>query len=138
MSWSCCMHGRDEEFGEKRDRMGSHEKVGSVTGWDHLRNLDTDEMMILKCVSREMIFQMLTGFVCLKAEVSDKILWMYMNTVKIFYIIYSLHSDWIKLFIHDTNERTFDMCRYSLSSLQHHLWDLPEALCQNWKLAKIQ
>jgi len=26
------MHGRDEEFGEKRDRMGSHEKVGSVTG----------------------------------------------------------------------------------------------------------
>jgi len=50
-------------------------------------------MMILKCVSREMIFQMLTGFVCLKAEVSDKILWMYMNTVKIFYIIYSLHSD---------------------------------------------
>jgi hypothetical protein len=46
-----------------------------------MRNLGTDEMIKLKFVSREMIFQTLTGFVCLKTEVSDKLLWMYMNIV---------------------------------------------------------
>jgi len=58
-----------------------------------MRNLGTDEMIKLKCVSREMIFQMLTGFVCLKTEVSEKLLWMYMSTVKIVDNIYSAHSD---------------------------------------------
>jgi len=57
-----------------------------------MRNLGTDEMIKLKCMSREMILQMLTALVCLTTEVSDKLLWIYMNTVKIFDNIYSYES----------------------------------------------
>jgi len=65
--------------------------------------------------------------------------------IKVFLaFIYSVHLDWIELFIYDTHQCTSDMDKYNLMSLlsllmfQHCLRHAQGALHQDLKLTKTQ